>query len=312
MPEIRTVDLSTAPVDSASISDRAESISTTSGGGSVSAVATVGHRASVGSASGDDVLVQTPERVVGGGSWTEATFTALLAGTQTGRIFECGFIDDSDIGAYFRITGASTLQLVVEKAAGTEQVTTISASGIDFTRVKTYAVRIHDERRAEFLIDGVSKGSVDATTARLFARLGGLRAGYRLRNPSALVASANVDVHEWKINAEEFPAPKRALSSAKGTLLVFKSSGGRLHELNVATETGDERYVMVFDKSTDPVNTDVPVFRFRIAGGARTFRLEPSDRGLRFAKGVSVALSTSFDSLTLPGAAEAFIEGAYT
>ncbi len=311
MTELRSIDLTTAAVDAASITDRAEAIYTQSGGGSNSAVADTGLRASVGSASGDSVLIQTPERHAYGGEWVESRFTALLAGTQLGRIFECGFIDDSDIGAYFRVVDGSTIKLVVEKAAATEQETTIDASGIDLSRVHTYAVRIHSDRRAEFFIDGVSKGSIDATTARLVAKLG-LRSAFRLRNPAAATGSANVDVHDWRVLADEYPTPRRALSPSEGTLLVLKATGGRLHALNVLTDSASERFVMVFDKATDPVDTDVPVLRFQIPAGARTFHMEPSARGLRFAKGVAVAVSTAPAALALPGAVEAFIEGAYT
>lgn len=311
MTELRSIDLTTAAVDAASITDRAESIYTQSGGGSNSAVADVGLRASVGSASGDDVLIQTPERHAYGGEWVEARFTALLGGTQLGRIFECGFIDDSDVGAYFRVTDGSTIHLVVEKSAGTEQVTALDASGIDLDRVHSYAVRIHGDRRAEFFIDGVSKGSIDATTARLVAKLG-LRSGFRLRNPAAATVTALVDVHDWRVLADEYPTPRRALSSAEGELLVVRATPGRLHELNVCTDSGSERFVLVFDKATDPVNADVPVFRFRIGAGERTYRLAPNARGYRFAKGISVALSSTMHELTLPGAAEAFIEAAHT
>ena len=63
--QIRNVALTIAPSDATAIPDRAETIFTLVGGGSVAVVADIGLRLSVGSASGDDVLIQTPERVDG-------------------------------------------------------------------------------------------------------------------------------------------------------------------------------------------------------------------------------------------------------
>jgi len=309
MTQIRSIDLATAPVDAASITDRADTIYTLAGGGSVAAVPNVGHRLSVGSASGDAALVQTPERI-DSVEWVEAEFTALLSGTQADRQAEFGFIDTNDLGAYIRVDDG-VVKLVVQKSSSEEQVTTVSET-IDLTRVHTWAVRINARREAQFFVDGESLGAIQATTAVL-TELAALRSGVRLLNPAAAVSTATLDVHRWSVNASELPAPKRIGNAAAANVLVIKDEGGFLYDLHAIVDTNSERYVMVFDKATAPIDTDVPVLRTYIAGGNKGIseHLEEGAWPQRFSKGIAVAVSTTIDTLTLPGGAEGFFDAGF-
>lgn len=309
--QLRNVDLSVAAVDAAAITDRAEAIYTLAGGGAQAAVAGIGLRLSVGSASGDDVLLQTPERP-NGVEWIEASFTALLAGTQAGRRSEFGFIDGNSY-AVVRIDDG-VVKLVVKRNASTaEQVATVSET-IDLTRVHLWAVRIRDRREAEFFVDGESLGSIQATTGVLL-ELFALRAGVRLTNPAAAVGSASMDLHKWVINVEQRAEPTRVgnPTSTALNLLVAKDEGGFLYDLHVTITTSSARYIMVFDKATDPVNGDTPVTRAYIGTG--TFflaeHLEESAHPNRFAKGIAVAISETSDTLTLPASAEGYFDVGY-
>jgi len=92
----------------------------------------------------------------------------------------------------------------------------------------------------------------------------------------------------------------------------LKASAGVLWSVSCTIDPADNpsttRWLMVFDKASAPVDTDVPVFRVPVAGGGNAVVDFP--RGLSLATGVSVALSTTVDDLTLP-TAENFFDSEY-
>lgn len=306
MTQIRTVDVSVAPENGLSYAARAESLYTVAGSGSVSAVAGVGHRLSVGATSGDEVLVQTPERLEGP-EWLSVSVTALLAGTQAGRRADFGFIEDANVGAYVRVDDG-VVRLIVD--SGSAQASSVVSKTIALERVHTWTVKITNRRSVEFFVDGESLGAYQATTAVL-TNLIAMRAAVRLSNPSAAVGSANVDVHAWSIDASSYPVPRRVMNTMKANVLLAKDEPGMLAAISVSAVPGAARYLMLFDSDEEPVDTDVPVARLFLASGAvverQGFREELA---MRFAKGIAVALSTSHDALTLPVSAEAFFEAA--
>jgi len=91
---------------------------------------------------------------------------------------------------------------------------------------------------------------------------------------------------------------------------VPKATPGRLFKADVINATAGVLYLMVFNKATAPVNTDVPVLRAYVpASGAGTIDL--GNFGINLAAGVAVALSTTADTLTLAGANDGFFQAAY-
>jgi len=91
---------------------------------------------------------------------------------------------------------------------------------------------------------------------------------------------------------------------------VAKATPGRLFKADVLNATAGALYLMVFDKATAPVNTDVPVLRAYVpANGAGTIDL--GEWGILLAAGVAVALSSTIGDLTLAGANDGFFQAAY-
>lgn len=109
-----------------------------------------------------------------------------------------------------------------------------------------------------------------------------------------------------------------------GTLLSWDSTGasaetnrvpsaspGSLFKCDVMIDTSitDPRWLMVFDKATAAVNTDVPILRARVSGGFASIDL--GLYGIECASGIAVAVSTTIGTLTLPGAGEAYFQVGY-
>lgn len=305
MEHLRDVDVTVAPADAASITARAESIYTLAGSGSVAVVAGVGLRATCGTASGDSVLVQTPERPRGGES-VESSLTVLLAGDQGDRRAELGFID-GDAGAFWRIDDG-VVRMVVSRSSGVELVSVPDVT-VDLTRVHTWAVRL-TRRSAEFFLDGESYGAIEATTAALTERLEH-RAAFRFVNDAAAVGSATCTVQSWKLLVDGLAAPAWIGNAAAAQTLIAKAEGGRVLFVHATTDSASLRYLMIFDKATAPIDTDVPALTVAIPAGLRSVSVRLDAPGLRLARGVSVALSTTVGTLTLPSA-EGFYEVAYT
>jgi hypothetical protein len=311
--QVRSVDLAVAPADAAAITDRAEAIYTLTGGGTVSAVANVGYRLTVSAAASDAVLVQTPERL-NKTPEVAACLTGLFTGTQLGRRYEIGFIDGA-VGAFFRIDDG-VLRLVVRRNTASDELVTVVSSDVvvDVTRVHTWRVVVKRRREVEFLVDGTSLGSIAATTA-VMAQLLEMRAGVQVSNPLAAVGTAGMDVHFWSMEASQLPVPRRKgnPTSAAVNTLVVKAEAGFLHDLHVLADTATVRYIMVFDKATTPINGDTPVLRLHIKAasvGVEKHIEEPFAQ--RFAKGVSVAVSTTVGTLTLPGSPEGYFDAGYS
>lgn len=310
MTNVRSIDLATAPVDSGSITARADSIITLAGGGSAAVVADEGLRLTVDAASGSQAWLQTPERY-GNPEWIGTTFALLLAGTTAGRKYEFGFIDTGGIGAFIRILDGG-VRLVVARDGLTTELASVVSKTIDLSRVHRWDIKITARREAEFWVDGESLGTLEATTAVLTELLA-LRAGILVNNPEALTGSANVDIHWWSIDAAQ-QQPRRKLNAAKANVLVIKAEGGYLYDVHTITDSGSARFVMVFDKATAPENGDAPCCREYISAGQKSLPIhfEEDGRPMRFAKGISLALSTTIDTLTLPDDAEGWFDAGYT
>ncbi len=301
---LRKVDLSVAPVSSAAITSGAESISTVANGGTVTVQAGIGLRLAVGSSSGDDALVQTPERM-GGNEWIRASITALLGGTQAGRQAEIGFLDGTQ-GAFFRYLDGVLYAVV--KNAGAEQLAIIDLgkNALDMTRVHDWQVEIEGRRKVYFTIDNAQVATLAATTAVLFT-LFDARAGARLYNPAATSGSALLDLHRFAVDADAYPEAKHSVASAAAATHQVKSEGGFVRRARGVNPTATLRYLMLFDKASAPINGDVPRSRIPMQASKGGVDAEwAPEAPLRFAAGIQAAWSTTPDTLTLPGA-----EGTY-
>lgn len=111
----------------------------------------------------------------------------------------------------------------------------------------------------------------------------------------------------------------------QGELLAWANTGAAAENTNIAKGTPGrvfvaevvldpsvvvDRYLMVFNKASAPVNTDIPVFRALVPAGGQA----GIDRGLlgrELTLGVSVAISTTAGVLTLPAVAEGFFTVGY-
>lgn len=99
--------------------------------------------------------------------------------------------------------------------------------------------------------------------------------------------------------------------AAATKFLVASTAAGAIFKVDVImdpTVVGD-RYLLVIDKATAPVNTDDPIIRARISGGFASIDL--GLYGHEVTSGVSVAISTTPGLLTLPGANEGYFQVGY-
>lgn len=91
---------------------------------------------------------------------------------------------------------------------------------------------------------------------------------------------------------------------------TVKATPGRLFSAYVLNATAGVLYLMVFDKGTDPVNTDIPVLR-RLVPASGEGLIDLGNFGIDLSVGVAVALSTTRDTLTLAGANDGFFQVSY-
>jgi hypothetical protein len=105
---------------------------------------------------------------------------------------------------------------------------------------------------------------------------------------------------------------KQTAGTAENTN-VAKASAGRFFRARVILDAAvaANRWLMVFDKATAPVNTDVPVLRAWLGNGTLDGEIDLGLYGRAMANGVSVALSTTVATLTLPGGSEAYFQVGY-
>ncbi len=296
---MRDVDLSATPADSATITSGAESIKTTAGGGTVSTVAGVGQRLSTGTASGDVAQVQTAERARGACS-VRCTVVGLLGGTQAGRRIELGF-READQGAFFRIEDG-VLSIVLKTSSSVEQVSVVSlsANGISLERTHAWSVQIEARRSVSFLVDGEEVGTLAAGTAVL-AEAFVMRAGAYVTNPSATSGSMTFDLHRLTVDVDALPEVRRYVSAgAVEQVGEVKASGGWVRRVRGQSAAAAVRYLMLFDKATVPLDGDVPRARVPMLASALGASLELDDEMVRCAAGIQVAFSTTAATLTLP------------
>jgi hypothetical protein len=95
------------------------------------------------------------------------------------------------------------------------------------------------------------------------------------------------------------------------SLASVKVTEGRLFQADVLLTTPfpTDRWLMVFNKATAPVNTDPPIWRARVGNGFAS--IDVGELGLFCALGIQLAVSTTLDTLTLPGAAGAYFQAGY-
>lgn len=88
--------------------------------------------------------------------------------------------------------------------------------------------------------------------------------------------------------------------------IVVKATPGRLYNLAGFNKTATAYTLMVFDKASAPVNTDAPVIRKHLAAnGDATIALDELGLfGRAFQNGISIAISSTPDTLTLAVSAD--------
>lgn len=103
-------------------------------------------------------------------------------------------------------------------------------------------------------------------------------------------------------------------SATDGTAVeqkVIKATPGVIFRVDVVLTTPFpiDRWLMVFNKKTAPQSNDVPVLRARVTNG--TTSIDLGKYGMELTIGISVAVSTAVDVLTLPGGGEAYFQVGY-
>lgn len=104
----------------------------------------------------------------------------------------------------------------------------------------------------------------------------------------------------------------RFVTAGVGVVAVLVSASARRVvqvDVNTAVAAPANTWLMVFDKATDPVVTDVPILRARVGGGFASIDL--GNFGHELTLGLGVALSTTPGTLTLAGANDAFFQGGW-
>jgi hypothetical protein len=102
-------------------------------------------------------------------------------------------------------------------------------------------------------------------------------------------------------------------AAAFGTAAISVSTKkGRLYKLRVLNTSAATKYfAQIFDKATIALAGDVPIWEGQVAGG-EDVELDFGLAGLYCALGISVALSTTSNALTLAGSADAAAFALYT
>lgn len=92
---------------------------------------------------------------------------------------------------------------------------------------------------------------------------------------------------------------------------VIKAAAGKLGEIMVVLDPAatTDRCVMLFDATSLPADGTDPVWRFPVTGAQAAAYAFP--RGLEFATGIVVALSSTWDDLTVTVASEAYFHAQF-
>lgn len=105
-----------------------------------------------------------------------------------------------------------------------------------------------------------------------------------------------------------------ATNATKADSLVIKAAPGLLHDVCVVmdkTAGTTDRCVMLFDAASLPSNGALPVWRFDVDGGKTASYTFSSNEPIYFATGIVVALSSTWDDLTVTTAGEAFFHATF-
>jgi len=105
-----------------------------------------------------------------------------------------------------------------------------------------------------------------------------------------------------------------ATPEAKADSLVIKAASGVLHDVCVVmdqTAGTTKRCVMLFDATSLPANGTDPVWRFHVDGSGTASYTFSSNEPLFFATGIIVAISSTWDDLTVTTAGEGFIHATF-
>lgn len=99
---------------------------------------------------------------------------------------------------------------------------------------------------------------------------------------------------------------------ASADSLVIKAAPGKLGEILVVMDPTagiTDRCAMLFDATSLPANGTDPVWRFPVVGSKAAAYAFP--RGLEFTTGIVVALSSTWDDLTVTVGLEAYFHAQY-
>lgn len=81
--------------------------------------------------------------------------------------------------------------------------------------------------------------------------------------------------------------------------LVLKAAAGRLARIDAVNGAATAYFLMVFNKATAPVNTDVPILTRRLPASSEVSLSLADIGGIYCANGISFAISTTDGALTL-------------
>lgn len=102
-----------------------------------------------------------------------------------------------------------------------------------------------------------------------------------------------------------------AQSTAFGVAgLVVVAKAGRFYKLRVLNKSATVYYVQIHNKATAPVNTDVPIWEFKLPASVDSVE-DWGLNGLYCSLGMSLAISSTPSVLTLALAADAVAYGLY-
>jgi hypothetical protein len=100
-------------------------------------------------------------------------------------------------------------------------------------------------------------------------------------------------------------------STAFGTVgLVINAKPGRFYKLRVLNKSATVYYVQIHNKVTAPVNTEVPIWEFKLPASVDSTE-EWGLNGLYCSAGMGIALSSTPSVLTLAVAADGVMYGLY-
>jgi len=91
-------------------------------------------------------------------------------------------------------------------------------------------------------------------------------------------------------------------AGSRETQAEVKGSAGSVIEMSVINSSSSTLYAMLFDDTGTAANSDVPIVRQEVPATGQSVRVFGSEDPRDFSTGIIVALSTTDDTLTLPGA----------